>query len=296
MNFRDLEYYQQLVIEKKFIKVAEYFQVSQPTVTYAIQRLEKELGSQLLIRDQSHHRIELTPAGEVFAQYTTKLLHEYASAKKALTQLQAEKIRFGLPPIVGNYYFPEISAQLVTHHLLQAMHLIEGGSKDLLQLLQSDQLDMALLGSIQPIRDPLLNSELLIETPFVIVVGKTHHLANRTQLSFSELLNEEFLLLDEHYIHPLAFADFTAQAHMQPNIMYQSSDLAILKSMIRSGIGIGFLTELALQPTDELIGIPIKADHQPTFMVSFIHHQDLLLTPLCQKIMEVIKAIVHHTL
>ncbi len=62
MNFKDIEYFQQLVTEKNFTKVANFFQVSQPTVTYAIKRIEQELGVVLFIRDQSHHKVELTAA------------------------------------------------------------------------------------------------------------------------------------------------------------------------------------------------------------------------------------------
>ena len=42
MNIKSLEYYHKLVQEKNFSKVAAYFDVSQPTITLAIKRLEAE--------------------------------------------------------------------------------------------------------------------------------------------------------------------------------------------------------------------------------------------------------------
>ncbi|MDO4205123.1 MAG: LysR family transcriptional regulator, partial [Streptococcus gallolyticus] len=47
MNLRDLEYFYQLAKLKSYTAAAQYFQVSQPTITYAIKRLEKELGCDL---------------------------------------------------------------------------------------------------------------------------------------------------------------------------------------------------------------------------------------------------------
>lgn len=47
MNTKDIEYYVQIV-KQKFTKVANYFRVSQPTITYALQRLEKSLTPYLL--------------------------------------------------------------------------------------------------------------------------------------------------------------------------------------------------------------------------------------------------------
>ncbi|EOH84418.1 hypothetical protein UAS_02257 [Enterococcus asini ATCC 700915] len=67
MNIKDLEYYQRLVYEKSFSKVADFYQVSQPTITYAIKRLETELNVTLLERDRSHKNISLTPAGQQFS-------------------------------------------------------------------------------------------------------------------------------------------------------------------------------------------------------------------------------------
>ena len=55
MNTKDIEYYVQIVKQKNFTKVANYFRVSQPTITYALQRLEKEFDAILITRDRSHH-------------------------------------------------------------------------------------------------------------------------------------------------------------------------------------------------------------------------------------------------
>lgn len=48
MNIKELRYYHDLVIQKNFSKVATHFGVAQPTITMAIQRLERELGGRSL--------------------------------------------------------------------------------------------------------------------------------------------------------------------------------------------------------------------------------------------------------
>lgn len=60
MNFKDLEYFQRLVREKSFTKVAKAFHVSQPTITYAVKRLEEELGTELVYRDSNTELTLLT--------------------------------------------------------------------------------------------------------------------------------------------------------------------------------------------------------------------------------------------
>ncbi len=73
------------------------------------------------------------------------------------------------------------------------------------------------------------------------------------------------MLLNEHYVHPAAFTKFSKQTHIEPKIVYQSNDLAILKSMIRENIGIGFLTEIAIHPEDNLVCYPTFGGVQPRF-------------------------------
>lgn len=48
MKIRDLEYFIELVKDKNFSVVADHFQVSQPTITMAINRLEEEYGTTFL--------------------------------------------------------------------------------------------------------------------------------------------------------------------------------------------------------------------------------------------------------
>lgn len=48
MKIKDLEYYQQLIKDQNFSKVAQYFGVSQPTITMAIQRLEQDFNTTFL--------------------------------------------------------------------------------------------------------------------------------------------------------------------------------------------------------------------------------------------------------
>lgn len=293
MNFKDIEYFQQLVTEKNFTKVANFFQVSQPTVTYAIKRIEQELGVVLFIRDQSHHKVELTAAGKLFAHHATSLLTEWKLAKKELQQLSDEKIRFGLPPIIGNYFFHEFSQALLEEELLNYLELVEGGSNELTKRLKAGRLDMGVVGSIHPLRDTHLISEVLMIRDFVIVVSPDHPLATRSSVAFHELAQEEFLLLNEHYIHPMALQAFATQAHINPLIRHQGQDLAILKSMIRANIGIGFLTELAIFKEDGLIQIPITDHDQPRFWVSLVRSHEAPESGIRTQLIDIIRSLLH---
>lgn len=289
MNLRDLEYFQRLVQEKSFTKVAQSFHVSQPTVTYAIKRLETEFGTELIYRDQSHKAIIITPAGKILDLHIKTMLNELMIAKTEIGRLKEETIEFGLPPIIGNYYFPKLSAYLFKHDLMSHIHLVDGGSRDLFTLLRRGKIDMALLGSTEPIRDDSLISELLVEKRFMIVTSPAHPLAQRSSVAFSELQAEQFVLLNEHYVHPNAFQKFAQQAHFIPKIIYQNNDLNILKGMIKENVGIGFLAELAINPEDHLATIPIEDAPQPSFLISLVQRQQVLDSVYRKQISQLIR-------
>ncbi|EOH1686406.1 LysR family transcriptional regulator [Enterococcus hirae] len=289
MNTRDIEYYVQIVKQKNFTKVAKYFQVSQPTITYALKRLEKELDAVLITRDRSHHELVITPAGKQLFIHAQSILQEIKMAKAEITQLQKKKLRFGMPPIIGNEYFPKLSSYFIKSQLMDQIEITDGGSRDLYGMIHQGRIDLAILGSTQPIIDQKLEIELLLDKRFMIVVAPTHPFADRQTISFSDLTAEQFVLLNEHYVHPAAFKKLAKQAHIEPKVVYQSNDLAILKSMIRENIGIGFLTEIAIHPEDHLVSIPLSDQLQPHFLISLAKRTQQIPTPLHENVVEVIQ-------
>lgn len=289
MNTRDIEYYVQIVKQKNFTKVAKYFQVSQPTITYALKRLEKELDAVLITRDRSHHELVITPAGKQLFIHAQSILQEIKMAKAEITQLQKKKLRFGMPPIIGNEYFPKLSSYFIKSQLMDQIEITDGGSRDLYGMIHQGRIDLAILGSTQPIIDQKLEIELLLDKRFMIVVAPTHPFADRQTISFSDLTAEQFVLLNEHYVHPAAFKKLAKQAHIEPKVVYQSNDLAILKSMIRENIGIGFLTEIAIHPEDHLVSIPLSNQIQPHFLISLAKRTQQIPTPLQENVVEVIQ-------
>ncbi|EPN9417766.1 LysR substrate-binding domain-containing protein [Enterococcus hirae] len=289
MNTRDIEYYVQIVKQKNFTKVAKYFQVSQPTITYALKCLEKELDAVLITRDRSHHELVITPAGKQLFIHAQSILQEIKMAKAEITQLQKKKLRFGMPPIIGNEYFPKLSSYFIKSQLMDQIEITDGGSRDLYGMIHQGRIDLAILGSTQPIIDQKLEIELLLDKRFMIVVAPTHPFADRQTISFSDLTAEQFVLLNEHYVHPAAFKKLAKQAHIEPKVVYQSNDLAILKSMIRENIGIGFLTEIAIHPEDHLVSIPLSDQLQPHFLISLAKRTQQIPTPLQENVVEVIQ-------
>ena len=80
MNTRDLQYFQALVKYKNYTRVAKEFGVSQPTVTQAIKRLEKEFDAQLVYTDRAHRQNMITRSGQLLAASAKAINEQIALA------------------------------------------------------------------------------------------------------------------------------------------------------------------------------------------------------------------------
>lgn len=280
MNIKELYYYHDLVRTKNFSQVAADFNISQPTVTMAIKRLEESFGTTFFMRDRSHHQLTVTSTGLQFDQHVQRIIEELEIAQKELTRAKQERISFGLPPIIGSWYFPRFTPALLQAGLLNRLEVVDHGSASLLQLLAKGELDLALLGSLQPFQQPSLRARVIDKAPIRIIVAKDHPLAAfKDGVSFAQAAQYPFITLDDEYVHAQAFRQAARLARVRPKIVFKTSDVQILKALVANHSGISFLTDLALDGNDGLAALPLTDGSQPEFIISLAARANRLLTP-----------------
>ena len=251
MNIRDLEYFYQLSKLKSYTDVAHYFQVSQPTVTYAIKRLEDHYACQLVEKSSSNRVLHLTQPGKVLANHAREVLIEIEKTEKAVERSKKNLLRIGLPPLITS----DIMKKFGTHD----------------EEVRGD-LDFSLLGSLEPISHAHLTSQLLYKKEFSVIVSKDHPLADRKEISFKEVLEETFILLDEHHVHMTAFKRLNARFDdlAQSTVVLTDSNLVL--SFIEENLGIGLMTDLTLFPEyPNLVKIPLVEEEKTVFYISYAY-------------------------
>lgn len=270
MNTKDLAYFCQLVDHKNYTATAKYFGVSQPTITMAIKRLEKEYGNVPLIT-QPYPRASLvvTRAGKVLYQQACDILNRLQTTQTEVLHAAEDSIRLGISPVTGVTWFPKVANQLLKTNLLSDLEVHEAGSQQLLKDLVNGQIDAALLATVQPLKDPEFKTLLLAIHPFKIIVSDHHPLAQRDAVSFSELRQERFITMTNHYIHVRALAAYSRAAQFTPNVVYRTSELSMVKALVRKNVGVSLLVETAV---DQDLGIHTLAltDAPPTLSYMYL--------------------------
>jgi len=289
MNTKDLDYFQQLILQKNFSKVAALFGVTQPTITTAIKRLETEFETKLVIRDRVHNDIQITPSGEQLAIHAQVVLSELTLAHQELAHLAARQTTLGLPPIIENYYFPRIAARLQAENLLEGLQTVEGGSVWLRHALLNGQADIGLLGSIEPLAYQNLIAEEFDRKPFNIFIAKSHPLANRQKIYFSELRHEKFILFTNSFVHNTAFNKLTRRNHFRPEVVFRANDTHIIMNLVAENVGITFLTDIVDQHRNDVVRLELLDDEQPEFISSIVYRTSHVLTPVQERVLQILR-------
>ncbi|KRK65459.1 malolactic fermentation transcriptional regulator [Companilactobacillus tucceti DSM 20183] len=285
MNLNDYGYFQKLSEMKSFSETAHHFNVSQPTITYALKRLETEYDTKLVERKSYANSLSLTYAGEQLLKHVNKILHEDSLVKADLNRIKKKKIKMGLPPIITNYLVPKVFDNLKKFDYLNRIVPVVDGSKELLTKLKNGDIDLSLLGSTSLPEDPELEYKVLDIHQFKIIASSNRKFKNNLKLS--DLIDEDFIILDEKSVHQQVFNDFIDKYNVSPNIIFQTSDYKLLLKLVQENKGISFITETAIRDTSGIQELKFDNLDLPPFYIMMIYRKNTVKSSIFQKLISI---------
>jgi LysR family hydrogen peroxide-inducible transcriptional activator len=84
----------------------------------------------------------------------------------------------------------------------------------------------------------------------LLVVGKHHPFAQRTEIAISDLAEESFVSLGSSSTVAEQIRSFFGHHNFDPRIAYRCAQLTTLKLFVSMGLGISLLPQLARSPDD----------------------------------------------
>ena len=289
MNIRDLEYFKALAEMLSFTQVAHKFAVSQPTVSYAIKRLEEHYGCDLIAREASHRSISLTTEGEILKAHAQYILDEFVTLDRAIDHAKNNRTHIGLPPIIRSKVFSKLLDEKEIIRFISKFHLVSGGSNELLSKLLSGKIDFSLLGSVNPLVHPNLQVKLLHQQEFFIFVSKENPLAEKKEISFEEAAEYPFILLEKGYTHMRAFQNLSEKSKKKPEVPFYFSDVQTIGQLVSSNIGITLMTEFPVfQEMEGLVKIPLVPEDKEIFYIQYAYLKSAMLNQEVQKLSRIL--------
>jgi DNA-binding transcriptional LysR family regulator len=235
--------------------------ITQPGVSAQIRQLEEELGETLLHRFDRH--VVLTAAGEAFLPFARAALSATDSGRAAIQQLTGlvgGRVAVGTIVACG---FPGILSVLAEFH--QAfpaveISLTEGNSDQLLVLLQSGELDLALVG-LATEAPKGVETQVLVDEPVVAGVMRSHPQAAKKTIPLDTLCKQTLIALPRGTGVRSSFDIACKAAKLEPHVAFEVSNLGVVAQLASAGLGVAILPEsVAAHPAHDLHTLVI---HQP---------------------------------
>ncbi|HYF90661.1 MAG TPA: LysR family transcriptional regulator [Symbiobacteriaceae bacterium] len=244
MELRQLQTFCVVAEVLSFTRAAEQLNYSQSTVTGQIQALEAELGTPLF--DRLGRRVALTEAGHRLLRLASRIL---SLVEKVPLSVPGEcepagTLLIGTPESVGTYRLPRILKHYYSRFPKVQLQFRTGTCASLRRAVAEGALDMAFLleGPVEPL--PLVVDELVAE-PLVLVTHPEHPLGELPGVKPEDLEGEP-LLLTEPGSYRRLFERALALAGVRMGAIQEFAGIESLKQCVMSGIGIGFLPEMAV--------------------------------------------------
>lgn len=240
MEFRHLRYFVAVAERRNISQAAQQLRIAQPPLSRQIRQLEDEVGAPLLVRNK--RGVELTAAGEVFLKRARRLIAdcELAAKKARSAQVrQATMVKLGIASGLGG-----VASQVMAAHRLQ-FPAAEIQCKDIFSTPQNEalrkrEIDVGFLRP--PIDSARLESHVLFEEEFYVVLPRRHPLAKRRSLRLRDVIGEPLIIFERRYSSGLydKILDLYHRQRLTPRltITHTETHEEAGKVMVASGRGI----------------------------------------------------------
>ena len=162
MLFRQMKYFISVVECSSFTEAAEQCYISQSAISQQIRSLEKELGVELIHRE--NRRFTLTPAGEYFYEQSKGILNEVEDIRRETFRIGKDKemeLKIGYLRCYSGQELHQAVAEFSRLYPEVSIHIVNGTHEELYDLLRFGGADLVLTDQRRAFSDKYANFQLL---------------------------------------------------------------------------------------------------------------------------------------
>jgi len=261
MNLHQFRFVQEAVRRNlNLTETAKALFTSQPGISKAILELEEELGIDLFVRHGKRLRRVTEPGQEVLKAIDV-ILREVANMKRIgeeYSKQDAGTLSIAATHTQARYVLPEPVAQLRRRFPKVQVSLHQGSPSEVVQMLLDGTADIGLA------TESLAEPEDLVSLPayewqHVIVMRAEDPLAQVEKISLEQLAGETLISYHPSFTGRRRIDAAFAQRRLKPNIALEAIDSDVIKTYVKSGLGVGIVAEMAVRddpPGGELVSRP----------------------------------------
>ena len=194
MTLNELKYVLTVAQTQHFSKAADICNISQPSLSIAIKKLESELGITIFQRGKG--KVLVTPEGSEVIQQAQKVMDEARKLenlnKEPSNPLEGE-LKIGAIFTIGPYLYPSLIPEIRKQHPNMPLRIDEDYTENLRKKLLLAEIDVAVLA--QPFSDPALKTLEIYTEDFITVFYDSHPFSERSSVAIEDISPDELLML-----------------------------------------------------------------------------------------------------
>ncbi len=239
---------------KNFSKAGEQLGLTQPAVSQQIHQLEERYGTKLL--SAVGRNFGLTKAGELLFRHASFTSAESQRVEEALAKhAQKIELRFGATRTIGEFVMPQALSRYLKTQPDCGLSLVVDNTDALLQKLTTGQIDFAFIEGIFDQQD--FAAQTLFEDRLELFCAVDDPMAGQV-VQLEELLSRRLIVREKgsgsrEVLENALLAQNRSPANFSS--VLEIGNIAIIKALVRDGLGIAFLYGQAassLPPTQSL--------------------------------------------
>ena len=241
---------------------AKALYTSQPGISKAILELEEELGVDIFVRHGKRLK-RITDPGQQVLKSVEVILREVANLKRIgeeYSKQDAGRLSIAATHTQARYVLPEPIAQLRKRFPKVTVSLHQGTPAQVAAMLMDDSADIGLATESLAEFDELVTLPCY-EWQHMAVLRHDHALAEVERLSLEQLAAEPLISYHPSFTGRRRIDRAFEQRELTPVIALEAIDSDVIKTYVRTGLGVGLVAEMAAKdepPNSELVFKPVS--------------------------------------
>lgn len=254
-----LRYFLAIVETGNFSRAAARMNVTQPTLSVAIAKLEQDLAAKLFIRNS--RRVHLTAAGSQLLEHARAIEQEFNRVERRVRGLSPGRlVRLGVLTTIPTALVARVVEQHRAMKTAERVEILEGNERDLLGRLDNGRIDLALtiLGPDQGRFCP----ESLFSEGYSLAVPLNHRTALLDSIP-GEALADETMIVRRNCEALSAVSRYFTERGVRPEFSFRSSNDDRVLALVGAGLGITVMPDCYSDPRvrrPKLRGLELRRD------------------------------------
>ena len=249
MNLYYLRTYLEVIRLGSFSKVAKKLSISQPAVSFQIQKLEQELGVRLIDRQQKI--LTMTEAGKRLLVFAKLVVKEHQALAHDFEQLREEvtgNLAIAASTIPGDFILPPILSEFKRQHPAVGIQVVVSNSTTVIAGVGSGIYEVGFCG--MALEGQEMESFKIAEDEIVLIVFPEHPFARRQEVSFLEVTAEPLIFREEtsgtrRSVESLLLKAGFDLSQCKPTLLLGTTEAVV--SAVEARAGIAFVSNLAIK-------------------------------------------------